>query len=394
LPLLATEVPVARRMVVLPSALLLTAVGVLGTRSFGAAADPAQTTGFTAVVSARHAYVRSEPSDDSPILGTVEAGAQLQVIRCLPQCDAKDAWALLADGGAIRRALLELSGRESAGIPPSEQQYRYATVLARGAKAYARPDVRAQVVEELPPHRVIALAPEQPEAASGWMQRIAGSYVRAAELRLARPSALQGEFLPKLPLAFVAQRVPPNAAVAELPKYQRFAILEERPREIRTAAGRIDRRFIRIARRRSPPSGLPERAKWVQVDLCEQTLVAYEGQQPVFATVVSTGVRGKRTLTGLHRVWLKTAHDRMHGRGYDLEEVPYTLYFKHGQALHGAFWHDQFGRAITHGCVNLSMADARWLFQWAPPPLPAWWHSIVPQSGVQTLWVLVEGVEC
>jgi hypothetical protein len=77
------------------------------------------------------------------------------------------------------------------------------------------------------------------------------------------------------------------------------------------------------------------------------------------------------------------------GDDYYVEEVPYTLYFARGQALHAAFWHDRFGRPITHGCVNLSMADAEWLFDWAPPPLPREWHSITPPPEMASLWVLV-----
>jgi hypothetical protein len=65
---------------------------------------------------------------------------------------------------------------------------------------------------------------------------------------------------------------------------------------------------------------------------------------------------------------------------YEVEEVPWTMYYSGGYALHGAYWHDQFGRVRSHGCTNLAPADARWLLRWTDPPLPAGWHSIRPPT--------------
>jgi lipoprotein-anchoring transpeptidase ErfK/SrfK len=126
------------------------------------------------------------------------------------------------------------------------------------------------------------------------------------------------------------------------------------------------------------------------VDLTEQVLTAYEGDEWVFATLVSTGVPETPTTPGIHRVWYKTWHERMHGDGYDVEEVPFIQYFHRGEALHGAFWHDQFGTPRTHGCVNLSPADARWLFQWAKPAMPIGWHSLLVNAATEPLWVVIE----
>jgi hypothetical protein len=84
-------------------------------------------------------------------------------------------------------------------------------------------------------------------------------------------------------------------------------------------------------------------------------------------------------------------HDRMRGDEYFIEEVPFLQYFARGQGLHAASWHDRFGHAVSHGCVNLSTADARWLFDWSPPTLPVGWHTLWPgPKGVESLWVLVE----
>ncbi len=109
-------------------------------------------------------------------------------------------------------------------------------------------------------------------------------------------------------------------------------------------------------------------------------LVAYEGETPVYATLVSTGLAIHPTKTGVFRIFAKTIHSTMRGHGwadYVAEEVPWVLHFYQGQALHGTYWHDQFGIVKSHGCINLSMADARWLFAWLPPALPAGWHTIL-----------------
>jgi hypothetical protein len=84
----------------------------------------------------------------------------------------------------------------------------------------------------------------------------------------------------------------------------------------------------------------------------------------------------------------------MHGEGddpYAVDRVPYTLYFDKGEALHGTYWHDGFGAPASHGCVNLALADALWLFNWAPPKLPENWSAIDPlRAGLTSLWVLVQ----
>lgn len=129
------------------------------------------------------------------------------------------------------------------------------------------------------------------------------------------------------------------------------------------------------------PARVPQGARWIHVKLSEQTLVAYEGDTPVFATLVSTGKEGYETPAGLFRIQSKhvsTTMDDLHSPdgAYSIEDVPWTMYFEGNFALHGAFWHEGFGRVRSHGCVNLAPADARWLFQWTTPTLPIAWHGI------------------
>jgi len=110
--------------------------------------------------------------------------------------------------------------------------------------------------------------------------------------------------------------------------------------------------------------------KWIDVDLTHQRLTAYEGNTPVFQAVVSTGLPNTPTVVGRFRIYWKLSATDMAGPGYYLPGVPYTMYFYRGYALHGTYWHNNFGRPMSHGCVNLRTEDARRLFNWADPSLP------------------------
>jgi hypothetical protein len=163
-----------------------------------------------------------------------------------------------------------------------------------------------------------------------------------------------------------------------------------------------DVRVLRAATAR--PEGVGERDQWIDIDLSTQTLIAYEGLTPVFATLVSTGrvrdpddpLRDMRTPSGLFRITSKHVTHTMDGDHaadgpYSIEDVPYVMYFQLAFALHSAFWHDGFGRPRSHGCVNLSPHDARWLFQWAGPRLPEGWHAIFPRAENPATWVNIRG---
>jgi lipoprotein-anchoring transpeptidase ErfK/SrfK len=152
------------------------------------------------------------------------------------------------------------------------------------------------------------------------------------------------------------------------------------------------------------PEGVGENDKWIDVDLEHQTLVAYEGLRPVYATLVSTGRvrdpddpnRDMRTPSGLFRITSKHVSHTMDGDHatdgpYSIEDVPYVMYFQLAFALHSAFWHDGFGRPRSHGCVNLSPLDARWIFNWAGPTLPQNWHMVAPRDDNPATWVYIHG---
>lgn len=119
------------------------------------------------------------------------------------------------------------------------------------------------------------------------------------------------------------------------------------------------------------PTPTPHRdRKWIEVSLRQQKLVAYEDGKPVFEALVSTGLARSPTVTGRFRIYLKLLYSDMSGPGYYFRKVPYVMYFYRGYALHGTYWHNNFGRPMSRGCVNLRIEDARWLFNWTDPPLP------------------------
>lgn len=111
--------------------------------------------------------------------------------------------------------------------------------------------------------------------------------------------------------------------------------------------------------------------KHIYVDLSTQTLYAYEGKEKVIQTLIASGRWGK-TPTGNFNIWQKLRATRMSGGSgddaYDLPNVPYVMYFYHDFGLHGAYWHNNFGHTMSHGCVNMRQIDAKALFEWADGP--------------------------
>jgi len=151
-------------------------------------------------------------------------------------------------------------------------------------------------------------------------------------------------------------------------------------------------RVIVIEARESLPKWAKNDRSWIEVSILNQTLVAYRGATPVFATLVSTGKDGlgdpettHSTARGLFLIHTKHVTSTMSGDAaddeFDLRDVPYVQYFHGGFAFHAAFWHDGFGQPRSHGCVNLSPQDARHLFSLTDPPVPARWHSALSREG-------------
>jgi len=145
------------------------------------------------------------------------------------------------------------------------------------------------------------------------------------------------------------------------------------------------------------PEGVGPDDRWIEINTFEQTLAAYEGDRMVFATLVSTGRTGTWTPNGLTRIWGKLPTTPMINRDvtndsplwYYLEDVEWTQYFFEAYALHAAYWHNSFGFTRSHGCVNLTISDARWLYGWTTPYAPADVELVYSKQSDPGTWVYV-----
>lgn len=239
-----------------------------------------------------------------------------------------------------------------------------------------------------------------------FLRTLRGAYARKYQLRQKESPEFRGQVLPRgeedLPIYFVRRELPLMKRETE----GSDVLLEsgEQPERLSTHPfvdqvyignkvyyvddqGLLMRGYaVGKAYKLKRPPGVKSDEHWVHIDLSEQTLVAYEGDRPVFATLVSTGKEAGMTPIGVHRVQTKLVASSMRDQpqedeAYSIDDVPWTQYFSGSVALHGAFWHAGFGQVRSHGCVNLSPNDARWLFGFTDPPLPPDWHAASPTKG-------------
>lgn len=318
-----------------------------------------------------------------------------------------------ADGSLDQE--LSISGVISRSLP----SLAYARVVSDEAPVYADP---AQAALGISPTRSlgtgyvwVSLADRQSLPVDGrlWYLINENEYVRADQLEIYQPSAFHGVALSRpTDHAFAwivydtwASSTPgatPQAGALFLPRYTRVTIYETQKvgewNWYRIGAEEwIEQRTVGVVKPASRPEGVAPTDKWIEINLYEQTLAAYEGDQMVYATLVSSGLPWWQTEPGLFRVWAKVKEAKMSGRDgypdyYFLEDVPWTMYFNKSFALHGAYWHDRFGYPHSHGCVNLPSVDARWLFEWATPATGPYNWSLATEEDVGT-WVWVHDGE-
>ncbi len=252
-----------------------------------------------------------------------------------------------------------------------------------------------------------------------------GRVVPAAELRRFQPSALQGRDLLAAPvpsgrtLAWAVHRdtrvyARPDASDSPVLELERHTSVELRTAE--PGVGDDGRLWFELADR-GPGGADGASGRWISaedlrrwlplppepgefaeqvvidVDLDEQVLSVWRGEQPVFATLVSSGKAGDRTPLGVYRMRSKWAYGKMASLPdaevpYFVDAVPWAMYFSGRYALHAAYWHDQFGQRKSHGCINLSPRDAKRVFELSTPTLPDGWlvvheHSVDPGTLVR-----------
>ncbi|MEM6996818.1 MAG: L,D-transpeptidase [Myxococcota bacterium] len=143
-------------------------------------------------------------------------------------------------------------------------------------------------------------------------------------------------------------------------------------------SGKQSRRWLAVA---EAPAEVDDDQMWIDVELKQQTLTVMRGRTPVYVTLISSGTYKDPTPTGLYRIEGKMALSDMRSRtgddeAYHVEDVPWVMYFKGRYALHGAYWHNRFGRRTSHGCINLSALDARAVFDRTAPAAPPGWIMV------------------
>jgi hypothetical protein len=179
---------------------------------------------------------------------------------------------------------------------------------------------------------------------------------------------------------------PDGQKIDNAPQRTRLDILEEQTvgknRWLRVGDERwVKAQHMNEVRKIERPEGTGSYPQWFDVDLGEQVVVAYRGDQPVYATLTSSGHEPNHTPRGNYPIWGKVTAITMKSQEYDdvqyyVNRVPWVMFFQAHNALHGAYWHDRFGSTKSHGCANLAPKDAHYLFDWLEPALPAGWTSI------------------
>lgn len=363
--------------------------------------------------------VFASPSKSGKKRGAAAREARLPVFaaRRGPGCDAR--WIQVGPFAWICEGALELSGNPpvKAGLhtfadPKNGLPYRYHFVGPDGSFAYRHLETVdiGDPAMQLDPGFAVAVIEEKTFDGGLYGRTSHNLWVPMRDLGPARPTLFKGEELPAgralpaegpMPFAWV---LPDKARVHKAPggvytsdsraRFEVVPVLEEAQggRYLRIGPSQwLAARDVRRPSVAPPPAEVDAEAgeRWIDVELATQTLVAYEGKAPVFATLVSTG-KGRQgsanaTPVGVHRIWIKllatdmdNLEDENASRYYRMESVPYPQFFAKGVGLHGAYWHRSFGNVRSHGCVNLSPLDAQRLFWWTGPRVPAGWTAALP----------------
>jgi hypothetical protein len=364
--------------------------------------------------------VFSAPDDAAPRRGALMRGARLPVLSRVEGNGCGDRhFVQLAPLAFVCERDLRLTAEPPFPIAPlpgaasneSDLPYEYLQAVHDGTRAYASLSDYAtdEYAAAFGKGFAIAVAERVRDRGVAFVRTRAGYYVRQADLRPVRPSRFRGVELGELALDQVGWVIEDGAVIAADPAHGGAPSRAARLQAIRVAAerdgrlqleggGSIDARAVVRPELREPPAGVAPGERWIDVDLTRQVLVAYAGDKPVFATVISSGRDQPKTRTplGEFRIWVKLRSSDMREsdvpafeQSYAVEQVPWVQYFKDGYGLHAAFWHDRFGEKRSRGCINLSPHDARWLFEFTGPELPAGWLAARAVDGVPGTRIVV-----
>ncbi len=350
--------------------------------------------------------------DGTPILrdprrgaryGALAKGTRLAFGRRVFGEECAGAYYEIVPRGYVCETHVAASASEPGGIarphvpPGATLPFEYAFVHEDATPAYASPRdyANGDYIDSLGAGYGLAVMGHVQRGGVDFIRTRGGRFIERTALRFARGSDFGGVTLAegRIDVAWTKR----EAAV--LASARGRAVRHATKREMvrvtsvdRTMAQLDDGTFVRRSDLQMPtlatrPDGVGEHERWVDVDVRNQTLVAYDGDTPIYATLVSTGRGGaaRETPRGLHRIWIKLALSDMDDlerddveRNYAIQNVPWVQYFEESNGFHAAFWHDDFGRARSHGCVNLAPRDAQWLFRFTTPAMPDGWTAVFP----------------
>ncbi len=385
------------------------AASLLGLAALGSAQD-ARLTAPAGAVSLRvvrsGATIRMHPNVRSPRRGTVRVGTRLPLeARVRGEGCPGGEWYRVGEEAYICEGLVEPSREapwgETVSAPRTDRTLlrEHAFVATDGTWAYSRPEdyFRDEWAESLGRGFGIAVTDRSERDGVRFVRGTSGFWVAEEDLRYARGSELSGvELEGTLDVGWVRRGGAsiralrgsrPGRTLRRAGAREVVHVLEELPRGLlRIDEGVIAAREVQRPSAADVPPEVREGERWIDIELSSQTLVLYEGTRPIFATLVSTGRARHSTPTGTFRIWVKLAEDGMDDlertdaeSNYLIEAVPWVQYFtRDGVALHAAFWHDDFGRVHSHGCVNLAPRDAARLFSLTSPALPDGWDAVLP----------------
>ena len=352
------------------------------------------------------APVMVEPDSESRRRGTVGAGTRLGFKRrVFGEGCSTGVWYETSDLLYICEANVEPSpmppGPLIDGLGANGQRLpqQYAFIKFDGTRAYHHPSdyFRNDYVEAFGKSFGIVVTGEQVYQGIAFVRTRRHLWVERGSVHFVDGSSFEGEKLARgrpLDIAWVSVRPAkvfekPNGRVLQsLDRHTAVHIQSQKGAWVRLLSGGWMRSGA-LARPElvKPPEGIRPTERWIDIDIEQQVLVAYEGPTPTFATLVSTGrnTRESKTPLGIFQIWAKLDFTDMDDlertdvdKNYAIQDVPWVQFFKGSYGFHAAFWHDDFGRRRSHGCINLSPADARYLFSFTHPVLPPGWNAILP----------------
>jgi hypothetical protein len=375
-------------------------------------------------VVAREVPLFLAPAVDSRRRGTLKQGARTFIHSRLRAGGCAGAWTLVGSSAWACELPGVFEGRSPGDRtqPNTIESSEFARVGDRGALGYVSIENAAQQLPdaELQPGFFVGVVEERTIQGESFVRTTHDLWIARRDLVPVAPSAFEGVEIEQPPdmgtldgralpfgWVYVAGATPRRKVLgasiegARTSRLSLVRVLEIQHHSdhhdwYRTPRGWFSDQQLRVPSVHEAPDGIQPRERWLDVDRHTQTLVAYTGHTPVFATLVSTG-RGNdtgpsATPTGVFHIWVKLISTDMDNldegnpsaerldapEPYDMEAVPFVMFFLRGYGLHGTYWHDAFGTPKSHGCVNLSPRDAARIFEFSSPKLAPGWQAVHP----------------